>query len=136
MKLLCQMVFTLLVSLSYIIGNVSSAALQDGKVLSDVSWQEEMIYALEVAPLAKPRIVPVACYTPFPSDLSASYFIRDKKLNPSIIGAENDVVSVYAISGSERHGQLVVTYHRNAQKEGNPTSIGILDIASGKIRAN
>lgn len=82
------MVFTLLVSLSYIIGNVSSAALQDGKVLSDVSWQEEMIYALEVAPLEKPRIVPVACYTPFSLDLSASYFIRAKKSNPSIIGVE------------------------------------------------
>lgn len=151
MKLRCQMVFTLLVSLSYIIGNVSSFTrlrCLRWKNLVSCRWRATRLFPQICLPLisfvTRNRIhrslelrgswLIIWRFSLF--DGESIRFLRRLWKRLSVVGAENDAVSVYAISGSERHGQLVVTYDQNSQKEGNPTSIGILDIASGKIRAN
>ncbi|MEG0588173.1 MAG: hypothetical protein RR506_09745 [Akkermansia sp.] len=67
-------------------------------------------------------------------DPSASFVFYQKRV--SVIGLEDEIVSIHSISGTERNGRLAVTYSRvSSNNRERPTDgLGFLEIDSGKIR--
>lgn len=67
-------------------------------------------------------------------DPSAPFVFYQKGV--SVIGLEDEIVSIHSISGTEKNGRLAVTYSRafSNNRERPTDGLGFLEVNSGKIR--